>query len=400
MSVDLYRASNELLARSSLIPGGACTRSKAPGRLFDVGSGPLYAASGHGAVLRDVDGHEYIDMICGLGAISLGYEALPNAPLAGRIYSLPHHVEITAAEDVLRVVAPWASQVRFTKTGSESTHAAYRIAKVATGRSHVMVGDWAYHGWHEWCSPDHATRLTFGHGEINIDTPRLTSRRELVPAYRDDIAAVFIEPHRWEPVSVAWLQSVRDWCTRRGALLVFDEMIYGGRWALGGATEYYGITPDLACFGKAIGNGSPIACVVGRDALRDHGVLVSGTYSGDVSALECLSQTLAQYEQRKVIELLWARGRQLAAGLEQAIVASGWSGLVTREGQPVHQRLRFEGDEAARPARARQFAAGMASRGVLWHPQLVNVCAAHTEDQITQVCEAAMATLQQMGRGD
>lgn len=359
--------STDLYERAAVIPGRSMTRSKAPGRMFAVGDGPMYAAAGSGAVIVDVEEHQYIDMLCGLGAISLGYRYGYADP--GGTYSLPHKIEIQAAEAVLTSVAQWASTVRFVKSGSEATHAAYRIAKAATRRSIVFIGDWAYHGWHEWCShPLTALVHDYPHGD-GFD--RWTG---------DDIAAVFIEPHRWEPVNVEWLKHVRAFCDRVGALMVFDEMIYGGRWALGGATEYFGVQPDMATFGKAFGNGQSVAFVVGNAALAEHGELVSGTYSGDYAGLSAVVETLRTYTRAPVIETLWARGTQLQRGLRSVIPAT----LGVCEGAPVHQRIRFHD-----PTHGKRFAASMAKRGVLYHPDVVNVCYSHTPEQIEKVIVAA-----------
>jgi glutamate-1-semialdehyde 2,1-aminomutase len=354
--------------RAAIIPGRSSTRSKAPGRFFDVGSGgPLYCTGGDGAVLYGEAGREYIDMLCALGAVSLGYGD-HEWSASGGVYSLPHLAEVEAAESVLRYVAPWASAVRFLKTGSESTHAAYRVAKRATGRSWFAMGDWAYHGWHEWCSEGSTSRIVFPHG----------GRFEGING--ESLAAVFVEPHRWAAVDIEWLQWLRGFCDRVGALLVFDSMIYGGRFALGGTSEYYGVTPDLECFGKAFGNGQSVAFVVGNDALSEHGEVVSGTYGGDVNGANAIWSTIEEYRRRGVVDMLWERGRQLAAGLERVIPAS----LGVREGAPVHQRIRF-----ADPTHGKRFSAQMAKRGVLWHPDVTNIMAAHTERQIERVIAAA-----------
>lgn len=377
--------------RAAILPGRSMTRSKAPGRLFALDAGPLYCAGGDGAELIDTDGRRYLDMLAALGAISLGYGRCERRR-AG-VYSLPHLREVEAAEAVLQHVAPWASSVRFVKTGSEATHGAYRIAKKATGRREVYVGNWAYHGWHEWATESEAV---FSHGQ---DPDTFNAR------YSESIAAVFIEPHRWEPVNVEWLKSVRAFCDRVGALLVFDSMIYGGRWALGGTSEYFGVTPDLECFGKAFGNGQSVAFIVGNDALAEHGELVSGTYSGDVTGLSAVCDVLSVYTTEPVIDTLWERGRQLARGLN-AVLAEHPDIPVVREGAPVHQRLRFTEPVPAdtapydyrlaatgtRPL-AHGFAAQMAKRGILWHPDVANICYAHTEAQIERVIDAASESL-------
>lgn len=358
-----------LTERSHVIPGGCLTRSKA---LFG-----RWAEYVSGAVIKDTDGREYIDMLCGLGAISLGgYRVKP--PSMG-VYSLPSWREVAAAECVLEHVAPWASWARFVKTGSESTLAAMMISKAATGREGVLLSDYGFHGWHEWCSRKEHGR-TFTHGQ------------DLAATWdeADGIAAVFIEPHRWEPVNVEWLRSVRAFCDRIGALLVFDSMIYGGRWHLGGTSAYFGVVPDLECFGKALGNGQAVAFVVGAERTKPYGDIPSGTYSGDVVGLSAVLDTVQAYLTTPVIETMWARGRQLAAGLD-ALVASHPHLLKSRDGAPVHQRLTFHD-----PANGETFARLMWDRGVLWHPGATNVCFAHTDEQIETVIGAARASLETM----
>jgi glutamate-1-semialdehyde aminotransferase len=370
-----------LYDRAAIIPGRSLTRSKAPDRLIKA-----WAAGASGAVLWDTEGLEYIDMLCGLGAISLGYQ--PHRPQCRGVYSLPHVLEVEAAEAVLQHVAPWASSVRFVKTGSEATHAAYRIAKAATGRKRILVMHGAYHGWHEWCS-----------GGAGVE---LFADDYLMPLNEREIAAVFYEPPRFVDIDADYVRWLRNYCDTTGALLVFDEMIWGGRYALGGCTEYHGVIPDLACYGKAFGNGEAVAFVVGRDALHEHGEIVSGTYSGDTTGLQAVLDTLHTYTTEPVIETLWARGRQLQAGLKDAIPAD----LGVVEGQPVHQRIRFR-EATPAPAGAydyrteerkvaKRFREGMAERGVLMLPDAINVMYAHTEQQIDTVIAAVRQTVQEM----
>lgn len=381
---------DDLYDRAAIIPGRSLTRSKAPDRLLRD-----WARATDEATIYGASGRAYLDMLCGLGAISLGYNDI-GGRYSGGVCSLPWVDEIEAAEAVLTHIAPWASHVRFVKTGSEACHAAYRIAKAATGRSRVLVGNWAYHGWHEWCTPP---LFLYPHGT------------EFFAEEGHDIAAVFLEPHRWEPTDLEWLRSVRAFCDRTGALLVFDSMIYGGRWAIGGASEFFGVQPDLECFGKAFGNGRAVAFVVGRDAMRDHGELASGTYSGDTAGLTAVLETLTCYTNQPVIETLWARGKQLRAALTEAVTLAGWEGeaFVEGAGDP-HLRLRFVEpvpQETVAPydyrpasAGARPYAHGfkeqMANRGILWYPDCVNVMYAHTEAQIAQVGQAALDSLKEM----
>ncbi len=371
--------------RASVIPGRSSTCSKAPGRFMPIDQGPLYGAGHHGSLLMGDDGRQYIDMLCALGAVSLGYHDRwsQRFPRASGVSSLPSTLEIEAAEQILEHVAPWASCVKFVKTGSEATHAAYRIAKKVTGRDFVLVGDWAYHGWNEWCQ-ETANFGTFGSRTWRFQ--HLLHPDGLFHVHGKDIAAVFIEPHRWEAVDVKWLKYLRRICNKHGILLVFDSMIYGGRFALGGTSEYFGVIPDLECFGKAMANGEACAFVVGCDALQEHGgTLVSGTYSGDLTGLSAVLDTLRVYTTEPVIDTLWARGRQLKAGLEH--LAAGRDDVFS-EGNPVHQRFRFVDKD-----RGHRFSGEMAKRGVLWHPECTNVMYAHTEAQIDHVLQATEESL-------
>jgi glutamate-1-semialdehyde aminotransferase len=320
-------------------------------------------------VIWDTDGREYIDCVCGLGAISLGYEGescwygAPCNREPGGVYSLPHQKEVEAAELVRAHVAPWASSVRFTKTGSEACHAAYRIAKKATGRRVVYRLAEGYHGWHEW-----ATEC-----EDVFDVGELPDTR-----YPETIAAVFIEPPRFQPVDVPWLKEVRAFCDQVGALMVIDEMIYGGRWALGGATEYYGVVPDMATYGKALANGQACAFVVGRDAVATEGEIASGTFSGCVTGLSALCETLHTYTTEPVVNTLWARAKQLHAGFSQAVPRD----FCRLTGPAPLMGLQFSNPDHKVP-----FKDGMHAKGILTYPDWLMVMYAHTPEQIDKVVE-------------
>jgi glutamate-1-semialdehyde 2,1-aminomutase len=353
-----------LYERAAIISGRSLTRSKSPDRLIWE-----WATTASGASIWTTDGNEYIDMVCGLGAISLGYKerhvsCLDPKGYLGGVFSLPHVLEVEAGEAVLKHVAPWASSVRFFKTGSEATHAAYRVAKAATGRGLIGMASDAYHGWHEWCSEGSITRLLYGDG-FPANLP---------------LAAVFYEPPRFDPPDVEKLQRLRDYCDRTGALLVIDEMIWGGRWALGGATEYFGIIPDLACYGKAMANGEAVAFVVGRDALRDHGEVASGTFSGCTTGLQAVVDTLHTYTTEPVIDTLWERALHLHGAFSEAVPAT----FCTLTGPAPLMGLRF-----ANPGHRVPFKDAMAARGVLIYPDWMMVNYSHTTMLLERVAEAA-----------
>lgn len=352
--------------RAEIIPGRSATRSKAPGSMWPLGAGPTHAFDAQGAQILADDGRWYLDTLAALGAISLGYRRGGEEPVT----SLPSAAEVYAAEAILEHVAPWASRVVHVRTGSEATTGALMVARRATGRRTLWRLLGSYHGWHpHW--QDQSLRETrwFGVGEV--------------PSAEDlwDAAAVFVEPPRWQRWTVGWLHAVADSARRAGALMIVDEMIYGGRFALGGACEIAGLVPDLACFGKALGNGAPVACIAGGDVLAEYGTAVSGTYSGHAGSLLAMCDVIDRYVRDDVVADLNARGHRLWSGLRE--VVDGVPG-VHLEGAPVHLRVRFENGE-----RAAAFSAGMVRSGIIWHPSCANVMAALTEGDVDRVVNAA-----------
>ncbi len=337
------------LARArAVVPGGSMTRSKA---VFE-----RYASSCSGATITDINGNELIDTLAALGAATLGYPA--------DVCSLPFEEEVYASEAVLRHVSPWASWCRFVKSGSESTHAAVRIARHATGRQTIVRCVDSYHGWFDWSS----------------DTPG-TLRRGLPT--ESDVAAVFIEPHRFARESVGWLKDVQWWCIQNGALLVFDSMVFGGRWALGGMSEFYGVIPDLECFGKGIGGGESVAFVVGTQSTYASGDIPSGTYTGGRRGLLSVMEAIDVYTSHQIIARLRELGQRLHAGFTRVIPAE----LGTVEGFPVCFKINYR-DPAYGPRMTQE----MLTRGVILHPLPILVMATHTEQQIDQVIAAAEAS--------
>ena len=356
--------------RAAVIPGRSNTRSKSPGKLWPVGTGPYFATGADGAHIHADDDRWYLDMQCALGAISIGYGRVAVRP--NTVCSLPYVDEILAAEVVLEHVAPWASQVRFTKTGSEATHGALMVARRATGRwSYHRLRD-SYHGWHEEWQLDAPDARWFKVGDV--------------PSTLSSAAAIIIEPPRWETFYSDWLKKVVIAAHDAGALVIFDEMIYGGRWMLGGVVEYFGVVPDLACYGKALGNGAPISMIVGREALADHGEAISGTFSGDAGGCRSLINTIERYVHDDVVQWMWERGTQLQDGLAREIENSDIRATV--EGAPVHQRIAFE-NESLEPL----FSEQMISRGIIWAPYSTNLMLAHSERDIEMVIDAAGESL-------
>ena len=307
-----------------LIPDATQTLSK--GALqFVLGVHPIYLQRGEGSHVWDVDGNEYIDYSQSLGPNILGHNFAPvsDAVIAqlgqGITFTLPHPLEVEVAELITEVV-PAAEMVRYAKNGSDATSAAVRLARAVTGRDHIAFC--GYHGWEDWyvavTSRNIGVPRVLGDLLHSFQYNNLASLEALFAAYPDQIAAVIMEPVIFEPPAAGFLHSVRDLAHRHGALLIFDEVITGFRFALGGAQERYGVVPDLCCLGKAIANGLPLAVLAGRrDYMEEFsrlGVFISMTFGGETLSLAAAKATIGCLQSLPVYEHIWRLGARLQDG--------------------------------------------------------------------------------------
>lgn len=299
------------------IPDGSCTLSKRPAA-FPSGVWDEARAQ----VGPWVCGQEkkYLDLVCALGALTVGnhdlvVSAVRQQMVDGAIFSLPHRLEGHVAERLCGVI-PCAEQVKFVKTGSESTSAAVRISRIATGRQRVAVLKGHYHGWHDWTGIT-AKKAPGIPGFMYEGVASYLNAEHLLdlrPSVWGVLAAVIVEPERVEAEREGFLAALVDQARANGTIVIFDEMLSGGRLRVGGAQELYGVTPDLATFGKAFGGGLPLAFVCGRRDLMQHAWPVSGTFSGDALALAACDAMLDLYtcgerfHGRTLIGHLWATG--------------------------------------------------------------------------------------------
>lgn len=359
----------------------------------------MFASLGTGAYLQDVDGNNYLDFIAGLAAIGLGYgeprvaEAVAQAARWGGTFSLPTRLEAQVAERLCEYIGqPWAQQVRWVKTGSEATEAAVRIARAATGRARILTVRSGYHSWHSWfqaVKPQHPGVPEVLETLVN----GIEYGQPLDGVQFTQCAAVILEP---APITGggdgAWLAALNEKARAHGCLVIFDEIVWGFRLARAGGSEFFSVQPDLACYGKALGNGTPIACVVGERDLMQHAALVSGTFGGDTLGLAAANEVLRIYGDGSPVQAMWERGDQLVSGLREA----GWGAYVS--GYHVHPIVRLDtyGDAPGEAElRMSVFLQSCADQGVLWHPGGANIMACMREDDIGRavgVLSAALAT--------
>jgi glutamate-1-semialdehyde aminotransferase len=400
---------------SAVTPGGAQTASKAPGRVGPIGAYPLYLDRAKGAYVRDVDQHKYVDWFNGNCAITLGHanSAIHERVLAtlkafGALPSLPTTLETHAGDDLVELI-PCAQQVRFLKTGSEACAAAVRIARIATERTVIAVCRGQYHGWHDWtiARNDFAPGVpysmrddiaTFTYNDLDSLEELLGNRRS-----RDmDVAAVMLEPTLVEAPAEGFLQGAVDLAHAHGALVIFDEMICGGRWALGGAQQYFGVTPDLSCHGKAYANGFPLAFVAGPSGLMQHAWPISGTFGGEVVSLAACLAALVEYRRSGAIERIWTAGRRLMDGANG--IAARVDLPMRLVGYACRPVTRWTVDSAIEPVAVALLQQELAEAGVLVHPSGWNPSAAHdavaVERTLTACDQAFTKTAEALAGGD
>lgn len=325
---DRFVKSEQWLDRAEAsIPLGSQTFSKSRVSL-PRGVSPLFIERGKGSQVWDADGNSYIDFINGLLSVSLGYcdpdvdSAVQAQMQNGVSFSLPHRLEMEVAEAIIELV-PCAEKVRFGKNGSDATGGAIRVARAFTGREHVAVC--GYHGWQDWYIgsttrdlgvPANTKALTH-----KFEFNKLASLEELFQRYPDQLAAVILEPMNLTYPQVGFLEGVQALCQKNGTVLVFDETITGFRFSLGGAQELFGVTPDLATFGKGVGNGYPISFVTGRADIMKlmEEVFFSFTFGGETLSLAATQAVIRKLRREPVIEQIRDRGQQLIEGLQSGI---------------------------------------------------------------------------------
>ncbi|MGA9196817.1 MAG: aminotransferase class III-fold pyridoxal phosphate-dependent enzyme, partial [Pseudolabrys sp.] len=370
-----YNRSQRLVERAEhVIPTGSQTFSKSKLQ-FPPGAAPLFVTHGDGGRVYDVDGNEYVDLVNSLLPNVLGYRD-PDVDLAirrqltrGITFSLPTTLEMELAERLVKHI-PCAEMARFGKNGTDATSAAVRLARAATKRDRLIL--LGYHGWQDWY---------IGATTRNLGVPASVSALSHLAPYGDlkaienlfakypgEFAAVMLEPMNVAEPAPGYLEGLKDLVHQHGAILIFDEIVTGFRWAIGGAQARYGVAPDLACFGKAMGNGMPISAVVGRaDIMRlMEDIFYSGTFGGETLSLAAAIATIDKIEREAVIDRLWATGGELMTQVKARIAAAGLSDALGLVGTPPWAILTFKDrPKASKEAIKTLFLREMIAAGVL-----------------------------------
>ncbi len=388
-----------------LVPGGVLGIRRPYN--FVEGEYPIFFDHGRGGRVVDIDGNEYVDFLCAYGPIILGYreEEVDRAVMRqisekGFCFSLTQVHQNRLARK-LRELIPCAEMSIFVKTGSDALLAAIRLARAHTGRIKILRN--GYHGWHDWC-----VEVPGGIPEkIREDTHEfryndLDSLKTLLEEHGERTAAITLTPFGHptaRPMSEpapGFLEGVRALADEYGVVLIFDEVRTGFRISLGGAQKYYGVTPDLACFGKAMANGYAISAVCGRAEIMkkaEHEVFVSSTFFpnslGHVAALK----TIEILERDRVLETIWRKGERFTRELREIVDRYDVGAELTGIPPMFFITFRADPDKVYRRRRT-EFYTQLIRRGIFMQPfHHSYICYRHTGEDLAAARDAVEEAL-------
>lgn len=387
-----------------IIPGGSMLLSKRA-EMFLPEQWPAYFSRARGCKVWDLDGNEYVDMsMMGIGTNTLGYghpevdDAVRRTISAGNMSTLNCPEEVALAERLLEI-HPWAEMARFARSGGEADAIAVRIARAATGREKIAIC--GYHGWHDWYL---AANLADEGGLAGHLLPGLeprgvpdSLRGTVLPFNYNDLAALeaIVESHKLAAIMMEvsrnfgprddFLRKVRELATKHGVVLIFDECTSGFRQSFGGLHKLYGVDPDMALFGKTLGNGYAITATIGRREIMEAAqtTFISSTFWTERIGPTAALKTLEVMERLQSWELITRTGRD---------VTSQWVAMAERHGVPITTSglpalTGFAIQSANALAYKTLITQEMLKKGYLAGTSLY-VCTEHTDDVLERYYEA------------
>jgi len=389
----------------TIIPGGNQLLSKRAER-FLPDFWPAYYSKAKGCEVWDLDGNHYYDFAqMGVGCCILGYAdddvdaAVAMAIKNGSMCSLNCPEEVELAEKMISL-HPWAEMARFARSSGEACAIAVRIARAASGKNKVAFC--GYHGWHDWYLAANLGDSSNLDGQLlpgldPLGVPRelretsipfnynkLNELQAIIDKYPNEIGVIIMEPERDTPPEPGFLEGVRSIATKIGAVLIFDEVTSGFRMNLGGIHLLYGVNPDIAVFGKALGNGYPISAIIGRRAVMEHAqdTFISSTFWTERIGPTAALVTIKKMEEHDVQKHLIEYGK---------LINKGWTALAKKHcidihisGIPPLTHITFKADDPL--AVQTLYAQEMLERGFLLGAA-VYMTYAYSEEVINKFCE-------------
>jgi len=420
------KESNKLYERAKkVIASGTNTFSRAPG-VFPDGAAPKFLEKQDGSHTWDVDGNEYIDMVMGCGPVTLGHNhpvinnAIKKQLDKGILFSMLNPLEVEVSEKLIKTI-PCAEMVKFSKNGSDVCAASVRLARHVTGKD--VVFQWGYHGFHDWYIgttdrnagvPKAVRDLT-----VSFDYEDVGKLKKMFSEYKNKVAAVIMEPvigqkhrcsncfddkkqqYRQHPIksfkackndqNMKILKEIKKIAHEAGALLIFDEMISGFRFSMGGACEYFGITPDLATFGKGITNGMPLGILAGKaEYMKEFDkVFLSSTYAPEALTLAAASANIDFYKKNNVIKDFWKKGDYIEYNFEKIILKHNLSTNVSLAGYSVRLMVNTHGKNGIQdPKLATLYQQEMFKNGILCFSGVLMLSYALTDEDLASLVDA------------
>ena len=400
-----FDKSNALKHKShDLIPGGSHTYAKGDDQYPELAPG--FIERGKGCHVWDLDGNEFIEYGMGLRSVTLGHAYEPVVEAAykqmqrGINFTRPSSIEVECAEMLLSLI-DGAEMAKFAKNGSDVTTAAVKLSRAYTGRDMIAIcEDHPFYSVDDWFigTTDMSTGIPQAIKDLTVKFRYndLESLENLFNTYPNQIACVFMEVERLDQPKENFLQDVKNLCHANGALLIFDEIITGFRWSLGGAQKVHNIIPDLSTFSKAMGNGFAISALVGKKEIMELGglrhdrekvFLLSTTFGAETHALAAAIATMKVYKNEPVIEHLYRQGERLIRGIDQSVQEHHLEEYFGTIGKACNL-LFFTRDENKQPSQPMRtlFLQEVIKHGII-APSLV-VSYSHNDEDIDRTLEA------------
>ena len=383
---------SELLKKRAekIIPHLTGTFSRAAPSFIE-GVYPVFAKSAKGSYFLDVDGNEYLDYLCGLGPITLGYnykivnDAIINQLKNGILFSLPHPSEIECSELISKVI-PHAEMVKFEKSGSNAVTGAVRAARYITKRDKI-----AYCGsggvWHDWqaamVSRDGGVPK-FNRELIKIfEYNDVEGLEQIIEVNHNEISSIVIEPTIFEKPKNDFLKQVRKIANQNDILLILDEMVTGFRFDLGGGQKFFDVKGDFVCFGKGMGNGLPISAITGPSEFMQSfdDLWVSSTNNSETLSLVGTIATINEMQEKNTIEYCWGVGKILIDGLNK--IANSYNLNVKMIGYPIRMKLQcFDSQNIESDSLKGLILQELVKRGIFMSPGVCFISFSHSHKDI------------------
>ena len=403
-NVNLKKSQEFLKRAESLIPALSQTFSKAH-YSYVSGTYPTYLKHGKGSHVFDVDDNEYIDYVLGLGPVILGYcyksvdDAIKKQIENGISFSMPHYLEVEFSEKLQKII-PGSEMVRFAKTGSDAVTACVKAARAYTGKDHIL---YTGHGgvWHDWFTA--ITSKNEGIPKFNQELIHLFRYNDLQDAkntfkrFEGKVAAIVMEPIWLDYPNENYLQELKELAHKNNALLIFDEVLTGFRLANGGAQELFRIEADMVAFGKAIGNGAPLAAITGKEEYmkKFNDVFYSTTYGGETLSIAAGMAVVNEFLTKDIVSHCWGIGQLLKDGIEKIGKEIGID--IKWNGTPVRGDITFaEINGISANLQKSIFLQECIKNNVMFGPGETLICYSHSQKDIEKTLEVCKNALEKM----